>query len=942
MNRVKDFVRIKELEMVKDKKNLLKKLSLLVFCMVIVTLWNNEIITANVPGINISVKGDYVPNISAQLISPAQNTAADPSKEIEVTYKINPEQFEYNANLNSGPIGEAVFVVDETKKMNDGERYKNFRNGFNNSILDGTILGDRDIKFNVVGYNDSVNFPNNDNYNVLIGRKSEREKLRLAFQDYISISNTSTNRNIEDALDRANNLLQEKGEQGKNKAIILVTSGDANYDSNSSIIKTISQKGYKIISLDLSNVDGSENSNLKTLHQLLAGKDDDYILAKADGGNYNTPEINYSESIAKKLLGGTQTNTNTNTIVIKGAKLNFDLGENFDAATNSGLDGTGKIRSVNIPDIIYTKDENSGKYVCQQEAQSLQVKFKIIPTEGKKGKVGFAEDSETDSDQNLKNYISYNRLDGIEVKKHIETPILNIGAPNINAYLRSPEPNTLVNQSQPIAVQYEIKTDDFEYNFGNSPDGAIDEAVFVVDITNDQGNGQDKGNDKRWQLMNQWFDAILLDDNYTGLNNLQGRNMKFGIIGYGYDDRLFDRNVDDDKNALSSIVEGQPQWNSDIGQSLKKADDLLQTKGDKTANKAIVLIESNDNFSYSKEEIYEIKSKGYKIITLNMDWAPGQVKKSALPELHQALGGVYYGDDNTYDDYAISDRYKPNNDNAKEDMIWIAGKLKAGITHRSISGNNIKLNFDLGENFKQDTGLQGEGKICVLPIQEPIEYTLQYNSEKGKYLWHQTSSIVKTFTVKVDGDKDGQLGFGFYKNSDIKCSTISYNDFSNTLINKEIDTPVIEVNKNIAVDVNHGVYKGIEDGIPNIDKAGGAFAKGSIVPMAASFNFHGNAEIQLTLGDNGLPGGEIMADGNIKIYKVATNGSLTPIGIMNGSGSSYSASIREGLSIGDKVLIMYNAKLPSVEGTYTNNIRVGNSGEIPAKLTVGGELRDLF
>ncbi|AWK49721.1 hypothetical protein DIC82_00815 [Clostridium beijerinckii] len=364
-----------------------------------------SIVVSNLPIINATFNS-YTPN-------PAKS-----SDEITVKYNINTEPFA----LSSGMIDEAVFVVDETKNMNDSQRYTNFRNGFNNSILDGSILGERDVKFNAVGYNENVNFPNSDNYNSLIGRKSEREKLRLVFQDQISMSDSSNNRNIESALDRANRLLQEKGEQGKNKAIILVTSGDVNYNANSNIIKTISESGYKIISLDLSNCNGTQNNDLKTLHQLLSGKDEDYIIAKADGGNYNEPENNYSNTIASKLNG--ESSITGNSMSIKDAKLNIDLGENFTDVDDGGLDGSGKIRTVTIPQINFTKNSATGLW---EQSAPIEVTFNVNAESRKYGELGFGLYTNSDNSTYTNNStISYTNFNSMLIDKAIQTPTITI------------------------------------------------------------------------------------------------------------------------------------------------------------------------------------------------------------------------------------------------------------------------------------------------------------------------------------------------------------------------------------------------------------------------------------------------------------------------------------------------------------------------------------
>lgn len=138
----------------------------------------------------------------------------------------------------------------------------------------------------------------------------------------------------------------------------------------------------------------------------------------------------------------------------------------------------------------------------------------------------------------------------------------------------------------------------------------------------------------------------------------------------------------------------------------------------------------------------------------------------------------------------------------------------------------------------------------------------------------------------------------------------------------------------------HGVYKGMENGIPQIDNTSRTFAKGSIIPMAASFDFYYNTTVKLELDSKLVPSTNIVGD--IIIYKVnSTNGELTKVATMSGNGNNYEATIGSNLSSGDKILILYNIK-PTTNGDYANYIKVGDLDRVPAEVGIGENLPDLF
>lgn len=450
----------------------------------LVVPWNGEqLIDTNMPEAKVTIEENDLPKINVNLskindqtVDSNQNPLVMPGQPIKVTYQINTDPFEYNINNSiGGNIDDAVFVVDLSKDMTLDERWGVIKNEFTNAILKGDILTGQNIKLGVVGYNNSVINPiETGSYNRLFNRNndSENEKLRLLLQDesidtheFVYPDANKEDRNIGPALKKADQLLQQYAGISENKAIVLVNSGDVKYSPED--IAAIKNKGYKIISLDMSCIKNqpTPTSNLHKLHSDLNGNDKEYFISTRDtngAGNFNNDNYEMIQ-IANCLKGG----TSPKELIVSGAKLNFDLGENFETDSNSGLEGNGNIRTVTLPDIKYTlvKDDQ-GKYKWTQNAPNpREVSFYVQTVPGKIGELGFANDTANDPPEALKNYVSYTKFDGILTKKHIDTPVVTVSGeavPNITAQAVNP-PNSagIFNE---MLLEYKITAKSFPDN----------------------------------------------------------------------------------------------------------------------------------------------------------------------------------------------------------------------------------------------------------------------------------------------------------------------------------------------------------------------------------------------------------------------------------------------------------------------------------------------
>ena len=394
----------------------------------------------NISSIVISGTTDTsFPNINASLTSVSPNSAKS-TDEITVKYAIKADDF----SLLSGKIDEAEVLVDMSQAMKNNQRFSELQNGFVNQVLNDSNLSS--IKLGVVGYNGSVyigtrsnytdpkssvmkptdeNLSNIDKTNFLplynLNDANTKDGYRQFYQNGYIYNNISSDdqRQFGSALKVADNVLTNYGTNGAKKAIIIVSSGNLTYSDDQ--IKSIIGKGYKIIVMDISN---SANTNIKNTYLKLCGNDfgitgNYYIGTLNDGVNYNSVDADM-KNVDASLKGI----TGVTTLSINDAKLNVDLGGNFKAIANGGLQGSGKVCTVNIPQINFTYDSTSGKW---KQNGSVEVTFKVQAESGKSGQLGFGV--YTNADNTIKtntSNISYTNFYNILTSKIIVTPTINI------------------------------------------------------------------------------------------------------------------------------------------------------------------------------------------------------------------------------------------------------------------------------------------------------------------------------------------------------------------------------------------------------------------------------------------------------------------------------------------------------------------------------------
>ena len=260
--------------------------------------------------------------------------------------------------------------------MNKGNRYSQIQNGIVNSIInDKTFIN---TKFGIITFSDTAlvgdrNYIDNPKDVSMKGNISasnllqplfsltdlnSKDGFRQLFQTNKIITSESNHRNINEALLLANDIYKCFGEENKNRAIIILTSGEMKYSVEA--IKSNNEQQLNVITLDISD---DKDNNIEKLHGQLGGNLNDYIIGTIDGGNYNSVAPDMAE-VAKRLLS---VNTKLSFDVIN-AKLHFDTNTNFDYISGSESERIKEIISdgeqliVKLEDIVYQYKETVNGY----------------------------------------------------------------------------------------------------------------------------------------------------------------------------------------------------------------------------------------------------------------------------------------------------------------------------------------------------------------------------------------------------------------------------------------------------------------------------------------------------------------------------------------------------------------------------------------------------
>lgn len=657
----------------------------------------------------------------------------------------------------------------------------------------------------------------------------------------------------------------------------------------------IEDRNYNVFSIGY-GLNDSGNEKLRQIHESMGGtlpsdnKDDDVkTYFETDNGAIDA----VFQNIATQII---------NNYVIRDVMFNSQMINEFELA--------GGGNTISVPDIQYKKDEsNSNSSKIRYHAEPYTFTFRI-----KASKVGYFSDIFKNS------YISFPWNTGT-ISSNIPYCNINIidnELPNIQATLASVNKNPC-KLGDDVTVTYNINPQDFVYEDMSSQLIPKDVAIILDTSSSMKTVIDGNGNGGGPLISTLWVD--LLKNNI-----LDNKNIKFGIV-------TADSNAEiesylTDGKSLHGIVgniDSSSDSTSDMKLAMEKAEAILNGNGSRQGASKYVVIISMGNLNNVDQGKEILKNKGYNVISMTFESSAND----NLKNFHNKL--IENGNRGPIQDNFIIAEDKHSN--IKLGMDEIAFKLGNDMTYGTYNFGDVKLNLDLNGNFDVVSGLEGNGDNRSTPA-----ISIEYRNDNG--VWHADSTTI-SFTIRPN--KIGHLSFK--ENTDVNdlANYISYIGI-NKSIKRAIRTPVIDVIS--AVTVNHGIYEGInnQSNMPIIKPSDitdegeeKIFAKGAIIPMAASFDFYSDTTIKLLLDEN------IPIDGDVKIYKVNNKGSLSIIGtISNNASTTYTASIGNGLISGDKILILYNAKLPNKEGSYRNSITVGGASPTYATIHTVGELPELF
>ncbi|NFN04731.1 hypothetical protein FDB50_08225 [Clostridium botulinum] len=180
------------------------------------------------------------------------------------------------------------------------------------------------------------------------------------------------------------------------------------------------------------------------------------------------------------------------------------------------------------------------------------------------------------------------------------------------------------------------------------------------------------------------------------------------------------------------------------------------------------------------------------------------------------------------------------------------------------------------------------------------------------------------------------MSFNMTANKNIDLNFNIENEYTNIdkiKIKKNVKTPLIKIQQ----ELRHGVYNGINDGIPNISQVEKSYPKATRVNFGAYFKYNGQKNIQLNIDTNE----RIYIDGPVNLYKI-NNNDLELMDSINETGKNkkYIFELDNSkITNEDKILVLYNEILPNEyyeNNTYINTVKL-NEKNYTATISVKNE-----
>lgn len=784
------------------------------------------------------------------------------------------------------------------------------------------------------------------------------------------------------------------------RACLYSTDIYANIDDNRSleyenILNDIKKKDYQITTVNLSIDEkipnySETNDELLKLHKKLSllspQKYYNYIVAEPEKSNEEYQYGSYGDklwnNIFPKIILGTSDSSAT--CSVKNIKLVFGKcdNDNFQVSNllinnkNYEISQENGQLVIDIPEeyIKYSRDPNNSN---QFIANPVQVSFSMKVVKGVNN-IYFG----TQNNGDVKAELSYSSevagkndeiITVIDTTRVTTSKLMDI---KLNPNLVEPDPHEFETEAgNGFNVKYKVDVTSLDNLESTITKSKIDEVLFLIDFyKNDNLQGNYFGNG----LNNKIIHASNLNHMKKGI---YGMTKDGAVEVRGNDERNQYNNIKLDLSEVnlldnSSILESRAKKiddlynkqseNSNVMKALKTADDVLQTEGEKNKNKAIVLMITG-RFQVDKDELSQLINRGYKIIITDLSYTDKKTSQAneSIKQLISYLGTNNFVD-GQYDDGGSSFV------NNSCDLVGekINKLLDSAFDDRIYDLKNINFTFDLGEGFSLESNdaeisyidssgktktckntFQQNGKIRKVNIpditftSEILDGTTSQNEVKVKYTPYINNDEVKEgkiylkFIPKfIKYTSDNPVVFGTKETVNTN-NYFSYLNVNEDEERKNILTPAIRWRQ---VDIDHGIYKQINDGKAEYIEGDNKYINGSIVTCASNINNMSLANNIITLS--------IDSNSSIveqpKLYKYdSTEKKVSDI-----SGYKISQRDEKTFDISDvdnsDVILLYSIKLSGNNNIkeYINKISANSSDDKPVNIPVdnNGNLPDLF
>ncbi|MBC2455830.1 vWA domain-containing protein [Clostridium beijerinckii] len=724
-------------------------------------------------------------------------------------------------------------------------------------------------------------------------------------------------------------------------------------------------KKPKIFSIGygLGNSSSRGNINMKDIHKAMGGTDDCFFATDSGAidGVFN--------SIGDKIIQSYNINDLT-------MNMNFNSSDGF-SLSDSG-------NTVKFDQIVYTGTKVNDKYLYK----ATQMSFSFVIKGSKVGQYnnvfGASNVTYTWNNTTLSGVVNQNNL-SITIQSNVNQPYfevkLNSATPN-PSYLQQGSNGRITTGD--ITVTGTITPKDFETDAGLQKN----DIVLVLDVSGSMGDGIDEectnprvrhkvDGHYEWDIFHPfgyWVNTYYIDDyceehqtsgehKSTKINELKKAansfidkmtdypKLKVGIVTFS-DKAVINTDSNNnffsnDSNSLHTIINNlKASGGTNTGEGLRKAEYILE-KGESDANKSIVfmsdgmptfysvsgsgrdksdytVIDNNDPSNagngHDTDSDNVAKSKSYAIEIGNI------IRNTKKPKIFSIGYGL--GNASSTGNINMKDIHKSMGGTDEcffaTDVGAIDGVFNS-IADEIIQSYNIN-DLTMNMNFSSNDGfaLKGGGNTVKFG-------NITYSGTKGdnKYLYHANPL---QFSFVINGSKLGEY------NNVFGNSNVIYT-WNNSQQSAGVDQNNLIIRIVGANNVKHGLYKGMNSitNEPDIDDTITTFAKGATISLGASADGVTNGN-KVTL--NVANGVNIVGD--IKVYEISNTGSLAPIGNMFGQNGVYNYTVSNLSSPMGRILILYNEKVPKVEGNYTNPITVQSASK-SATVTVGSApLPDLF